>query len=139
MWNREAVSVSAYVRGLLEPARPETRIALVGASNDRSKYGHIILSDLLRKGFTVLPVNPTERTIEGLEVHPTVSALDDPVHIVNFVVPPPVSLEVLEALDPARFRVLWFQPGAFDRAVLKRAEERFRDVLGGECIMVETR
>ena len=37
---------------------PETRIAVVGASNDPEKYGNIIVRNLAAKGYTVLPVNP---------------------------------------------------------------------------------
>jgi uncharacterized protein len=120
-------------------AKDTTRIALVGASNNPSKYGNIILRDLVRKGFTVLPVNPREKEIDGKRVRATVAELDDPIQIVNFVVPPEVTLEVLEHLDPERHEVVWFQPGAFDRAVVKVAEARFRCVVDGDCIMVETR
>jgi predicted CoA-binding protein len=120
-------------------AKNTTRIALVGASNNPRKYGQIILADLLDKGFKVIPVNEHEDVIRGLEVRRTVSELEDPIHIVNFVVPPEKSLSVLEGLDPERFPVVWFQPGAFDRAVLASAKKRkFRHVLAGDCIMVET-
>jgi predicted CoA-binding protein len=103
------------------------------------KYGNIILRDLVRKGFTVIPVNPGEERIEGLTVFARASDIPDPVHIVNFVVPPEVSVEVLEELDPARFHIVWFQPGSYDRAVLARAHQKFEHVIGGDCIMVETR
>jgi predicted CoA-binding protein len=129
------------VVALLEPAeltRSNTRIALVGASNDRSKYGNIILRDLVRKGFTVLPVNPSEHEVQGLPSVRRVAELADPVHIVNFVVPPEVSLEVLGELDPSRFRVVWFQPGAYDGRVVDAARQRFESVVAGDCIMVET-
>src|SRR5262245_41813510 len=124
---------------LLEPARPETRIAIIGASNDRRKYGRIILEDLRAKGFTVLPVNPRETNIVGLPVHAKVADVPGEVHIVNFVVPPEISLEVLEELDPARTPIVWFQPGAYDGEVLRAARARFPRVIAGDCIMVVTR
>ena len=45
---------------------PETRIAVVGASNDPAKYGNIIVRYLAAKGYTVLPVNPRQSEIAGL-------------------------------------------------------------------------
>ena len=129
--------VPKEVAELLEPPRQARRIAVVGASNARHKYGNIILKDLRTKGFTVLPVNPSETEVEGLACHPSVSdagALD----IVDFVVPPDVSLEVVQSLDAAKYRVLWFQPGSFDARVLKAAAS-FELVVAGPCIMVEAR
>ena len=129
--------VPKEVAALLEPPRKERKIAVVGASNARHKYGNIILKDLVAIGFTVLPVNPAEDEVEGLACHRTV---DDAgaIDIVDFVVPPDVSLEIVDQLDPARHRVLWFQPGSYDERVL-RAAEKFRHVVPGPCIMVEAR
>ena len=36
------------------------KIALVGASNDKSKFGNRIYLDLKNKGYNVVPVNPKE-------------------------------------------------------------------------------
>ncbi|MCX7795383.1 MAG: CoA-binding protein, partial [bacterium] len=34
------------------------KIAIVGATIDQKKFGNIVLKDLLKKGFQVIPVNP---------------------------------------------------------------------------------
>ena len=60
------MSVPAEVLELLRPPKVETRIAIVGASQSPEKYGNIILRNLRRKGFTVVPVNPGLETVEGL-------------------------------------------------------------------------
>ena len=44
-----------------------TRIAVAGASSNPEKYGNKIVRNLLGKGYTVLPLNPREETIEGLK------------------------------------------------------------------------
>jgi uncharacterized protein len=134
--DRMMTRVPKEVLALLEPPRKERRIAIVGASNARHKYGNIILKDLRAKGFTVLPVNPNEDEVDGIACQPTVAALSGTIDIVDFVVPPDVSLEVVEGLDPSIHRVLWFQPGSFDAAVL-RAAQPFPFVVAGPCIMVE--
>ena len=48
----------AQVMDLLKNKSAETRIAVVGASNNPEKYGHKIVLNLKGKGYTVLPVNP---------------------------------------------------------------------------------
>lgn len=123
---------------MLAPAGPETRIALVGASNDPAKYGNIILHDLVRKGFTVLPVNPSRSRVAGLEAYASVRDAPGPIHIVNFVVPPEITLEVVRSIDPERCRVVWFQPGSFDDRVIAHARRSFEHVIAGDCIMVVT-
>ena len=34
------------------------KIALIGASNDKSKFGYKIYNNLLNKGYDVTPINP---------------------------------------------------------------------------------
>lgn len=128
--------IPAHVRALLHPPRPETRIAVVGASHHRYKFGHIILQDLRARGFTVLPVNPSGGEIAGLPVYARLDDIPGPVHIVNFVVPPKVGLELVTGLDPQRYPLLWFQPGA-DSSALVEATRGFETVVMGPCIMVE--
>ena len=41
------------------------KIALVGASNDKSKFGNRIYRDLRSKGYNVVPINPKDENIEG--------------------------------------------------------------------------
>ena len=130
--------VPKEVAALLDEPRKARRIAVVGASNARHKYGNIILKDLQRKGFTVLPVNPTEDEVEGRACHASVDEAPGPIDIIDFVIPPQMSLEVVRDLDPEKYRVLWFQPGSFDERVLEAARS-FTHVVAGPCIMVEAR
>lgn len=112
------------------------RIALVGASQAPHKYGCIILRDLVRKGYEVVPVNPRVDEIDGL---PCVARLADApeVDIVDFVVPPAVATEVVRGLPPGPGPALWFQPGAFDEATVRAARDLGYEVVAGPCIMVE--
>ena len=130
--------VTSTVFSLLEREPAELRIALIGASRRRHKFGAIILADLLSKGFDVWPVNPKEAELNGRSVVKSVDQVPDPLHIVSLVVPPNRTLAALEALDPERGSLLWFQPGSYDERVLDFARQRFGQVLVGPCIMVET-
>lgn len=125
-------------QGIHKP-RAEVRIGLIGASVQPKKFGWIILQDLLRKGFDVVPINPRLTEIEGRACFPTPSAVPGGLDILNFVVPPQIALSMLPTIDPARFDTVWFQPGAFDRQVVEAAKARFTRVLAGPCIMVEAR
>lgn len=130
--------LDAAVHSILSRDPSDVRVAIVGANNHRSKFGNRILRDLLRKGFDVVPIHPTETSVEGLTVYASVEDAPGPIHIVDFVVPPPVTRAILEQLDPARFEVVWLQPGSFDRAGADVANTRFAHPVVGDCIMVET-
>ncbi len=47
-------------------------IALIGASNDRSKYGYKIYKNITTKGYTVIPINPKEILIEEIKSLPRI-------------------------------------------------------------------
>lgn len=130
--------LSPFVTKLLQRAPQEVRIALVGASDARHKYGNIILRDLVRKGFTVMPVNPQRDEVEGRLCYRSAGLVPGPIHIVNFVVTPEVARAVTEGLPKGLGEVLWYQPGAFDEATVAAAQNHGAEVVAGPCIMVQT-
>ena len=66
-----------------------TSIAIVGASENTSKLGNVILKNLIRGGFKgkIYPVNPNSTEIYGLEVYKKVSDIKGKVDIVCVVIP----------------------------------------------------
>jgi len=131
-------TVPEEVLAILRRKAAGDRIAVVGASSNPSKYGNVIVRNLLKKGYRVVPVNPTEPKIEGLDAFPTLDAVPGPVAIVDMVVPPAVGRKVLEGLSRDDVRVVWFQPGSFDDALVSYARTRLDHVVAGACIMVVT-
>ena len=124
------------VMDLLKQKTTETRIAVVGASNNPDKYGNKIVKNLAGKGYTVLPVNPKAETIAGLPVFADLASLELPVHIVDIVTPPPVTLAVLAKVAELGLPNVWLQDGSFDDAVLAYvATAPFKTVYNA-CIMV---
>lgn len=111
--------------------------ALVGASDNPEKYGNIILKNLTAKGYTVLPVNPSRETIEGLACYKDISALPEYAKFVNFVVPPKIAMKMLPDAVKKGVEIAWFQPGAYDDAVVAEcARLGLPAICDGACIMV---
>jgi uncharacterized protein len=114
--------------------------AVVGASNDRSKYGNRVLRHYLAHGKEAIPVHPTESVVEGVRCASSLRTLGRPVDGVSVIVPPHVSLLILEDAVAAGIRMLWLQPGAEDDRVLERADELELEVIaGGPCVLVSLR
>ena len=117
-------------------SRTATRIAVVGASNDSSKYGNIIVRNLMAHGYQVLPVNPKEATIAGLPAYRSLADVPKPVDIVNVVTPPAVTLRVFADAAAAGIELVWLQDGSFDAAALEAAAGAPFRTVHHACIMV---
>ena len=112
-------------------------IALIGASNDKNKYGNKILLDLVSKGHNVVPVNPKETIIAGLKSYNNVSELSENPSIINFVVPPNIGFELTKNLVQSDYDNFWYQPGAESEEISSYLESNNKSYIDDKCIMVE--
>ena len=72
-------------------------VAVVGASNDPTKWGGAILTNLLSSGYqgTIYPVNPSDPVIFGLPAYPSVADLPTTPDLALMAVPARVLLDVV--------------------------------------------
>lgn len=120
-------------------ARPDTTIAVVGATDAPYKYGAVIYRDLKGRGFEVVAVNPNRPTVDGDVAYPDLASLPTPPTLINLVVPPEVAIEAVNQAADLGFDNLWFQPGSFDDQVIDEIERLGLDYQTGACIMVRAR
>ena len=97
-------------------------VAVVGAGNNRSKYGNKAVRAYLRKGWTVYPVNPTEPVVEGLPTYARVEDIPGPVDRVSMYVPAAVGIGLLPGFAQKGVRELFVNPGAESDALIAEAE-----------------
>ena len=114
-------------------------IALVGASNNPTKYGNKILLDLVSKGYNVAPINTKEDTIAGIKSYKNVLDLKESPSIINFVVPPSIGFQVTKELVENKFDNFWYQPGAESEKISYFLNENNKNFIDDKCIMVVTR
>jgi acyl-CoA synthetase (NDP forming) len=81
----------------LEPLFSPRSVAVVGASRNVDKVGHIVLASILNGGFAgqVYAINPREKEILGLQVHPALSSVPGDVDLVVVAIPAPYVPDVL--------------------------------------------
>ncbi len=114
--------------------------AVVGASQDRTKYGNKVVRVFLQNGRRVFAVNPKETAIEGVPCYPDLASLPEPVHGVSIVTPPAVTEKIVEQAAAAGIKYVWMQPGAESPPALRRAEELgLVAIAGGSCLLVTLR
>ena len=103
------------------PAPPRT-VAVIGASNVREKFGNKAVRAYLRQGWTVYPVNPHEREVEGLKAYPSITDIPGPVDRATLYLPPQIGLGVLDSIKAKGVEELYVNPGAESDELLARAE-----------------
>ncbi len=114
------------------------KIALIGASNDNSKFGYKIYKDLLSKGYDVTPINPKEIIIDGVRSIKNIELMNKRPDIIDFVIPPKVTLEETKKLESSGYNNFWFQPGSESNELIDYLKTTNLNYLVNECIMVET-
>jgi len=98
-------------------------IAVVGVSDDASKYGHKIFRDLLNAGYPVKGVNPKGGFVLGSHVYKSLSDLEQLPDLVITVVHPQVTERVIEECNKLGVKTVWMQPGSESQAAVEKAAE----------------
>ncbi len=88
------------------------KIAIIGASNNRAKYGNKAVRAYKEKGFLVFPVNPKEPEIEGLKCYKSVLDIPGSVELASFYVPPGTGEAVAEQVVKKGVKKVFLNPGA---------------------------
>jgi predicted CoA-binding protein len=97
-------------------------IAIVGASNDRQKFGNKSVRAFLQQGYTVYPVNTKETEIEGLPVFKSIRDVPVRPQIVSVYLAPAMLLKVLPDIAARGCEELWLNPGTESDEVLTEAQ-----------------
>lgn len=113
------------------------RVMIVGASNNRAKFGNKAVRAYQRQGHEVIPVNPREDKIEGARAWHDVRDVPGPIDRALFYVPSEIGMIVIDHLA-ARGDVgeVWLNPGAeSDELVAAARRNGFDPVLA--CAIVD--
>lgn len=114
------------------------RFAVVGASNDRSKYGNRVLRFYQHSGRDVVPVNPNADIVEGLPAAASLSCIDPPVRAISVITQPHVTELIVQQAIELGIRHVWMQPGAESVQAIAACEQAGVNVLhSGACILVD--
>ncbi len=111
--------------------------AVVGASNDRSKYGNRVLRKYWQHGLTAYPVNLNQSVIEGETAYSKVGDLPKNVKSVSIVTPPDVTEKIVDEAIAHGIENIWMQPGAESPVAVARARKAGINVIAdGDCVLV---
>jgi uncharacterized protein len=97
-------------------------VAVIGASNNPRKFGNRAVRAYQQQGYTVVPINPHEREIEGLTAYASVLDVPGPIDMASFYVHPEVGEQIIGDVARKGIPEVWLNPGAESDALIARAE-----------------
>ncbi len=113
-------------------------IGVVGASNNRDKFGNKVLRCYLEHNRQVVPVHPAQKEIEGLDCVASVSDLPDQAKSISVITPPQITEKVVQLAAEKGIENIWMQPGAQSEAAICYCQEKGINLIAdGTCVLVE--
>jgi uncharacterized protein len=112
-------------------------IAIVGCSNNPEKASNHVGSYLKEKGYHIIPVNPTEKTVFGEVCYPNLSSIPEKVDVVDIFrksedVPP-----IVKDAIKIGAKAVWMQEGITSPEAAKEAVKAGLKVVMNKCMLKE--
>lgn len=125
-------------RSTVEEFVAQKTLALAGASRGGKKFGNAVLKELRDKGYTVYPVHPEVKDIDGVACAPSLAALPEAVGGLVLVVKPAESEKLVREAHAAGITRVWMQQGAESAEAIAFCRDNSIDVVFGECLLMFT-
>ena len=122
--------------------RATRRIAVVGASSDRTRPSYSVFRYLVQQGFECIPINPNERDVLGVPAYRTLDAAVDATgrfDMVDVFRRSELCLPHAHEAVAAGARILWLQLGVVAWDAAKVAHDAGLEVVMDRCTAIEWR
>jgi len=81
-------------------------------------------------------VNPKLKEVEGLTCHPGLADIPVKVDVVDFVVPPAATEDILKQCKDMGLSNIWLQPGSESEVAITFCQENNLRVVHSVCVMM---
>jgi len=112
------------------------KIAVMGVSNKEEKFGFRIFRDLIKAGFNVEGVNPTNGEVLGKKIYRNLKEISARPELVITVVPYQVTERVVDECNALGIKEIWMQPGSESEAAVLKAKSFGIKATSNSCFMV---
>ena len=130
-------ALSAGPQERLAILRRYRRVALVGVSANPLRPSHFVAVYLANRGYDIVPVNPRAKTVLGRPSFPSLSAIPEPVDVVDIFRPPQFVPAIVEEAIKIGAKVVWMQFDIVHEEAARRAREAGLEVVMDQCMKVE--
>ena len=112
------------------------KIAVVGASANKKKFGYAIFNELRQKGYEICPVNPKLDEIEGVKCYKSVSELPNDFEKLFIVTPKTETDNIIRQAAEKGIKHIWVQQTSNTKETEKIASELNIDLIHKECLFM---
>ena len=112
-------------------------VAIVGLSSNHLRASHFVGFYAARHGYKVIPVNPREDEVLGLKSYPNLTAVPEPVDVVDVFRAPAAVPGIAEEAVAIGAGALWLQFGVISWAGAEIAVGGGLDVVMDRCFKIE--
>lgn len=96
-----------------------SRVAIVGASRDRKKYGNKAVRAFVKGGWTVYPVSASEDEIEGIPAYKRLTDIPGSIDRVSLYLPPQKGMELVDDMAAVAPKEVFLNPGSESENLLR--------------------
>ena len=129
-------ATSDEIRDILLTSRT---IAVVGLSNNPDRSSHRVAAYLQSQGYRIIPVNPNLTVVLGEQAFPSLSAVPEPVDIVDIFRQSDAIPGIVAEAIAKQAKVVWMQEGLAHNAAAEQARARGLKVVMNKCLLKEHR
>jgi len=104
-------------------------VAVIGASNNRNKFGNKAFRAFQAEGHKVIPINPNEQSVEGVATYPSVMQVPEKIDMATVYVPPDIGITLLDGFEKKQIAEIWINPGAESDELIAEARRRKLNVI----------
>jgi predicted CoA-binding protein len=114
----------------------QKKFAVVGATDNPQKYGNQVVKNLISRDYQVYPVNPRLKEVEGLKCYAGLADIPEKVDVVDFVVPPQATEEILKQCLALGLNRIWLQAGSESEVAIDFCHKHNLKVVHSVCVMI---
>jgi len=128
------------MKKIIQAFNDDKQVAVVGASPNKENFGRYLIAELVKKNYSVIPVNPKYDEVEGLIAVATVKELPKEVENVILAVPSELTDEIVDQCIGTRIKRVWMirgmGRGAYSEEAHLKCIENGIAVVYGFCPMM---
>ena len=121
-------------------------VAVLGASNVPGKVGYDVIKNLIQSGYRgkLFPIHPTASQIQGVQAYPHILAVDQPIDLLIYLIPPQSILSTLDDCKKKNIRAVIAISAGFketgstgaqlEREMIASAQALNISILGPNCL-----
>ena len=112
-------------------------VAIVGLSPDPERPSFLVGDYLRHQGYHIIPVNPKEKEILGEISYPNLTAIPEPVDVVDIFRRSEDVMPIVEEAIKIGAKTVWMQEGVINQAAADRATQAGLRVVMNKCMRKE--